>query len=175
MDEAIRLKLPATLPRLLISPCRLLLLFIPLTGCLSPEPKPFPAPSPDAFRELTRSVAEWRQLPLARPIRLQIQPGGVETGQNVFPSPINGPSPAQLEQAYKAIGLLPNHVDFSTALAEYRKIVELISYDGPKDLVILSANAGFRGCDARPAAGQHGLACRASCRAVGDEQPFRCS
>jgi hypothetical protein len=141
VDEAIRLKLPATLPRLLISPCRLLLLFIPLTGCLSPEPKPFPAPSPDAFRELTRSVAEWRQLPLARPIRLQIQPGGVETGQNVFPSPINGPSPAQLEQAYKAIGLLPNHVDFSTALAEYRKIVELISYDGPKDLVILSAHA----------------------------------
>ena len=141
MDEAIRLKLPATLPRLLISPCRLLFLFITLTGCLSPEPKPFPAPSPDAFRELTRSVAEWRQLPLARPIRLQIQPGGMETGQTVFPSPINVPYPAQLEHAYKAIGLLPNHVDFSTALAEYRKIVELISYDGPKDLVILSANA----------------------------------
>ena len=141
MDESIRLKLPATLRRLLAFPRRLLFLIIALIGCFAPEPKPLSTLSPDAIRELTRSVAEWRQLPLARPIRLQIQPGGMETGQTVFPSPINVPYPAQLEHAYKAIGLLPNHVDFSTALAEYRKIVELISYDGPKDLVILSANA----------------------------------
>jgi len=141
VDEAIRLILPATLRRLLASPRGLLFLFIALTGCLSSEPNSLPAPSPDAFRELTRSVAEWRQLPLDRPIRLQIQPGGAEAEQNVFTAPLNGPSPAQLERAYKAIGLLPNHVDFSAALAEYRKIVDLISYDGAKDLVILAANA----------------------------------
>ena len=141
MDESIRLKLPATLRRLLAFPRRLLFLIIALIGCFAPEPKPLSTPSPDAIRELTRSVAEWRQLPLDRPVRLQIQPGGAETEPNLFATPFNAPSQAQLEQAYKAIGLLPDHVDFSTALAEYRKIVQLISYDGRQDLVILSTNA----------------------------------
>lgn len=141
MDESIRLKLPATLRRLLTLPRLLWFLIIALIGCFAPEPKPLATPSPDAIRELTRSVAEWRQLPLDRPVRLQIQPGGAETEQNLFATPFNAPYQAQLEQAYKAIGLLPDHVDFSIALAEYQKIVQLISYDGRQDLVILSANA----------------------------------
>jgi len=143
VNESIRLESPSTLRRLLAFLRRLLFLIIALTGCFAPEPKPLSTPSPDAIRELTRSVAEWRQLPLDRPIRLQIQPGGAEAEQNVFPSLLNGPSSAQLERAYKAIGLLPSHVDFSTALAEYRKIVELISYDRAKDLITLAENAAL--------------------------------
>ena len=141
MDEAIRLKLPATLPRLLISPCRLLFLFITLTGCLSPEPKPFPAPSPDAFRELTRSVAEWRQLPLARPIRLQIQPGGMETGQTLFAISHKRAVSGATRTRLQSDRLIAESRRFQHCFSGIPKNCRTNQLRRTKDLVILSANA----------------------------------
>ena len=78
------------MPRLLISPCRLLLLFIAAIrlAYLRSQNRSLPRRR-DAFRELTRSVAEVARIAAQLgPFACEIQPGGVETGQDVFPSPI---------------------------------------------------------------------------------------
>ncbi len=119
-----------------------------LAACGAPEARrPAPA-SAGAFTELARDVAQWRDLPFDQPLHLEL-PADPLDAANIPPAPL-----AQFESAYKAIGLLPNTLDFAAALADYRKLNRMIAYDGGKNLVLVSAAAARLGAplaSSRPA------------------------
>jgi hypothetical protein len=145
VDEPNALTSPATFCRLLKSPSRLLLVFAALSGCLSPPP--ITSPAPDAFAQLTKSVAEWRELPLTRTLRVEIRPAQAsKIPSQLAPTEYYGAVPIpQIEWVYKSIGLLSNDVDLTTALAEYEKILQLFRYDRGKGVISIPSDVGRLG------------------------------
>ena len=145
MDEPNALKILASFCHLLKSPSQLLLVFAALAGCLSPPP--VTSPSPDAFAQLTKSVAEWRELPLSRTLRLEIRAAQtIKTPSQLAPTEYYGAVPIpQIEWVYKSIGLLSNEVDLTTALVEYEKILQLFGYERAKHVISVSSDASRLG------------------------------
>jgi len=145
VDEANPLKIPGTFRRLVKSPSQLVLVFVVLAGCLSREP--ITIPSPDLFAQLTKSVAEWRELPLNQTLRLEMQsaPPGKAPAQLVPLEYYGGVPLAHIEWVYKSIGLLSNSVDLAGALADYKRILQLISYDRAQGVISVSSDAGRLG------------------------------
>jgi len=145
VDEASALKIPATFRRFVKALSQLLLVFAALSGCLSPEPMAIP--SPDAFAQLAKSVAEWRELPVDRNLRLEMQtaPPDKASAQLVPSEDYSGASLAHIEWVYKSIGLLANSVDLTGALAEYKSILQRISYDRAEGAISISSDAGRLG------------------------------
>jgi hypothetical protein len=144
VDEANPLTIRATFRRLVKSPSQLLLVLAALTGCLSP--KPMTIPSPDAFAQLTKSVAEWRELPVPQTLRLETQaaPPANAPAQLVPSEYYSGAPLAHIEWVYKSIGLLANSVNLADALAEYKSILQQISYDRAKGVINVSSDAAGR-------------------------------
>ncbi len=145
MDERNPLKNLITFRRLIKLRSQLLLVFAALAGCLSPEPVTYP--SPDAFGELTKSVAEWRELPLNRTLQLEIGAAQASkiTAQMAPTEHYGSVSIPEIEWVYKSIGLLSNDVDLTNALAEYEKILHLIRYDHAKGTISVSSDANRLG------------------------------
>ena len=140
MDEPSPLKPLAIFRRLRKSPSRLLLGLIALVSCMSPAS--ISAPSPDALARLTRSVAEWRELPLHRALRFEVRTAQPSLARAADYGEVPIP---QIEWAYKSIGLLPNEVGLADALAEYERILQLIRYDRAAGMVRVSPDAGRLG------------------------------
>jgi hypothetical protein len=110
-------------------------LFFPLLflACAFSEPKPIPAATDDNFSELLRSVVQTRGLALKQNISLASdsgQPAAVAPHQIYSGAPI-----AQIEQAYKSVGLLPRSSDFTKELSEFRALQRLTTYDAAKSTV----------------------------------------
>jgi hypothetical protein len=104
-------------------------------------------PSPDAFAQLTKSVAEWRELPVPQTLRLETQAALLANApaQLVASEYYSGAPLAHIEWVYKSIGLLANSVDLADALAEYKSILQQISYDRAKGVINVSSDAGRLG------------------------------
>lgn len=118
-----------------------------LAGCLWSESKFTPPASEEAFTELAKRVAEWRELPLDRQLRLEIQaPGSEKIPAQLAPTSYYGSAPiAQIAWVYKNIGLLPNGVDHAGALAEYERIRRLIDYSRASATISISPEAAWVG------------------------------
>jgi hypothetical protein len=121
----------------------LLFLTMTLAGCLWSESKFTPPASEEAFIELAKKVAEWRELPLDRQLRLEIQaPRSEKIPAQLVPTSYYGSAPiAQIDWVYKSIGLLPNGVDLAGALAEYERIRRLIDYSRASATISISPEA----------------------------------
>ena len=173
MDEPSPLKIPTVFRRLRKSPSHLLLGLAALTGCISRTPTP--SPSPDTFAQLTKSVAEWRELPLHRTLRLEVRTA--QDRKIRLPlAPANDYSLVaipQIEWVYKSIGLLPNEVDLGGALAEYERNLQLIHYDRATSMISVSPDADGLGrplAKINPAAARELPAVIAIVRALQDQQ-----
>jgi hypothetical protein len=144
VDEPNPLKPPAIFRRPRKLPSRLLPGLIALVSCVSPGTT---APSPDALARLTKSVAEWRELPLHRALRFEVRTAQENDFQPSLArtADYSGVPIPQIEWAYKSIGLLPNEVGLADALAEYERILQLIRYDRAAGVVRVSPDAGRLG------------------------------
>lgn len=139
MDESRPLKTGAAV-RFLFRLCgRLLLLPLTLAACFSSEPPSLPKPSSDAFSQLAKNISELRQLPLNRSLVLD-QAASAPPATAAVTAYYGGMPPGALESAYKSIGLLSNETDLSRALAAYRRLERLVSYDEGSGKVLLSPN-----------------------------------
>jgi hypothetical protein len=111
-----------------------------LYACASSQPK-YIAPTPvTAFSETVKRVAQARGLAPKQDISLA---GGASAGKAPELAPLelyNGASLAEVERAYKSIGLLQDSNDFRKELAEARGLERMISYDPAKSTVSWSAN-----------------------------------
>lgn len=124
-----------------------LLIVLTIYGCSSPEPPRPPSSLAADFSELAKSVAALRRLPLKRDIAIEslstskneIEPKGPRVDD------YQGLPALQVERAYKSIGLLPNDTDLAKALADYRRLEDLIRYDTAKGTVALTRDAAKLG------------------------------
>lgn len=145
MDEATRQKIAAMEKRRKsIRSSLLILLFLALAGCIFSVPKIVPPFTKDSFIDLAKSVAQWRGLALDHTLGFETQ-----TANGLRPQVTTeyyGSVPiSQVEQIYKKIGLLPNDVRLTDALAEYDKMLRLIRYDSPSASVVVSPHAARLG------------------------------
>jgi hypothetical protein len=173
VDEPIPLKIPAIFCRLRKSASHLLLGLGALAACMSSATTT--GPSPDAFAQLAKSVAEWRELPLHRTLRLEVR-----TAQDSKIPPLLAPTNdssvvplSQVEWVYKSIGLLPNDVDLAAALTEYERILKLITYNRADGVVHLSPSTDRLGAPLErinPAAARELPAAIAIARALQDQR-----
>jgi hypothetical protein len=97
-----------------------------LIGCATPEPVRFPASPTVNSHEITKSVAQARELDWKQEITLAPaagQPPIFATEEH------NGAPIAAVEQAYKAIGMLEPGDDLRKSLAEFSRLDSLVGYD----------------------------------------------
>jgi hypothetical protein len=116
------------------------LLMLVIAGCLSSEPQTLPSATPTEFAALAQEIAKFRQLPLKREITL--------TNFTPIESAADDYAPFQtrhVESAYRAIGLLSNHVDLGKALVDYRQLERLATYNESTATAALASNASVLG------------------------------
>ncbi len=116
-----------------------LILAIVFAGCLSPERQVTPPPSPLAFQELVQPLAQRRGLPVKEEIRINLQAAHGAPG---IVGEFSGATPiAEIERAYKSLGLLADNARLGHAFGEYRRISRLIDYDRTTGEVSLGPEA----------------------------------
>ena len=147
MDEPGTLILYPTRRSLLVFTGRLFLLIL-LNGCTSPEPKFTVSAAPNIdFSETVKNVS--RERGLAPTQEIIFAPGGDDaSGKAASLARIeiyNGAPLGEVERIYKDIGLLPDGIDLAKALAEFRRLEQLIRYDRAKASVSWSSNAARLG------------------------------
>jgi hypothetical protein len=113
----------------LVFPRVFLLVIALLSGCISPEPKFVPPAAPGSFSDLVKRVAQTRGLEPKQEITLAGDAGAAKPPADAPAETYHGAPVAEVERAYKMLGLLPNASDFSKALSEFRRLDRLISYD----------------------------------------------
>jgi hypothetical protein len=112
------------------------------SACTSSEPKYNPPAPAAAFSEIVKGVVETRGLAPKQEISLAPS-GAASAGKTpeVAPNELYGGAPlAEIERAYKSIGLLPDSIDLRKELAKFRALGQLIVYDPAKSSVSWSAN-----------------------------------
>jgi len=157
----------------------LFLLVLTLNGCSSPEAPPLPSWPTADFSELVKSVAALRRLPLKHNIvsedQSAIKSEFATTSarmEDYFGSPVS-----QVERAYKSIGLLPNDADLGQAMADYKRVEELVKYDAVNGTLALardSAGLGAPFAKTNPRAAREAPAVLGIVKAL-QEQHFRWS
>ncbi len=124
-----------------------LLSFAALVACVSPDLITLPTPSKERFSEIKKSVADLRGLAAKHDFgieslsvdKLPLAPSADDAGA-VESMPI-----AQLEHAYKQLGLLNASDDFKIALEKYHRLERLIYYDSATDRLLITADAATMG------------------------------
>ncbi|HLN85350.1 MAG TPA: hypothetical protein VK200_02790, partial [Candidatus Limnocylindrales bacterium] len=112
-----------------------------LTSCRISEPRPLFRPAPAEFTALAQAFATFRGLSLKRSIALA---AGIADNSNRSES--SGPFELkQVEQAYKAIALLPNDADLAKALGQFHQLDQLFAYDSSRGAVSLGSAAAKLG------------------------------
>jgi hypothetical protein len=139
VDEANPLKPPATQVRHLAIGSCLFFFSLALGACASREPSIAVTTPEEAFTELAKSVAQWRELPLARELRLQVQTG--PSGMGPDSGFYGAASIAQMERTFKSIAVLAKDDDLAKALVEYQRLSQLISYDRATDVIAVARDA----------------------------------
>ena len=124
-----------------------LLSFAALVACVSPDLITLPTPSKERFSEIKKSVADLRGLAAKHDFgieslsvdKLPLAPSADDAG-TVDSMPI-----AQLEHAYKQLGLLNASDDFKIALEKFHRLEHLIYYDSATDRLLITADAATMG------------------------------
>ena len=124
-----------------------LLGFAALVACVSPDLKTGLTPSKERFSEIKSSVGDLRGLAVKRDFGIESRPldkfpvtASTDDGDDVGSLPI-----AQLEHAYKQLGLLGASDDFTVAREKYRRLERLIYYDSATDRLLIATDAGALG------------------------------
>lgn len=117
-------------------------IFSSLAGCFVSKPPPA-APVTISFTELTRAIAQARGLPLKQEMKLQMLQSDVDTA---LPDRISTGTEgllniAQVDRAYKRIGLLPESGDFARAIADYRRLERMVDYEAQSATVVIRPQA----------------------------------
>jgi len=112
-----------------------------LASCLTSAPRPLFRPASGEFAALAEGYARFRGLPLKRRISL-----AVDAADNPDRKEFAGPFELkQVEQAYKAIALLPNDADLAKALGRFQQLNQLFAYDSSSGIVSLGTAAAKLG------------------------------
>ena len=125
-----------------------------VAGCFSPETKTALTPTKDGFSAIRKSVAELRGLQPKRDFQVEALANG-KLADAYNPANANGIVPmAQLERAYKQLGLLGANDDFKSQLEEFHRLERLIAYDSAKDRLLIAADASRLGSELQPPYGR---------------------
>jgi hypothetical protein len=118
-----------------------------LVACLPPDSKPFLTPSKERFSEIKKSVAGLRGLVPKRDFGIDsLSAEQISFAPSLVHSETIGVMPlAQLDRAYKQLGLLKADDDFRLALRKYHRLERLIYYDIATDRLLIAAEAGTLG------------------------------
>ena len=110
-------------------------------GCFAPELKTIPAPSKERFSEIKKSVATLRGLQPKPDFEIAALFLAIsQLAANADYAGANGTLPlAQLERAYKQLGLLSAKDDFRTDLENFHRLKRLISHDSAKEQILIAA------------------------------------
>jgi hypothetical protein len=124
-----------------------LALALTICSCASPEPQRLtPWPAAD-FSQLTKSIAALRGLPFGRDIAFDdrsAKNGGIEAMRPRVEEYLGLPV-LQVEQAYRSVGFLPYGADLANALADYRRLENLVRYDAVSETVTVAGEAARLG------------------------------
>jgi hypothetical protein len=145
VDESQSLKSSSLLHRVPATSYYSLLTFliVILTGCVSPDSTVVRPTAPLDFQELVKALAQWRGLPVKKEIRLNWQTGnGTPSVQS---DSLSIAPTAELERAYKSIGLVANDAPFGPLLSECERLSRLIFYDRMTGVVSLAPDAARLG------------------------------
>lgn len=123
-----------------------------VTGCFSPEAKPLLTPSKERFGALKKSVADLRGLPPKQDFEIAALAGDnwqliptlsdtAVTGAQVI---------AELERAYKQLGLLSAKDDFKIELEKFHRLERLIAYDSAQVRLLIAADSARLGSELQP-------------------------
>lgn len=118
-------------------------------GCFAPELKTIPAPSKERFSEIKKSVATLRGLQPKTDFEITARfVARSQLAANAEYPGANGTEPlAQLERAYKQLGLLSATDDFKTNLENFHRLERLIGYDSAKEQILIAADAARLGSE----------------------------
>jgi hypothetical protein len=130
MPRHVKLSSPWPLRRL-TGALRLIVIVALLSSCLSFE-RPTAPPAPViSFTELKNSVVQIRGLALKHDIRLDTAnfAGGAGASDQALTEAYGPATVTHVARAYKRIGLLAENTDFASALADYRRLDRVASYE----------------------------------------------
>jgi hypothetical protein len=113
-----------------------IILSIALTSCFTAKPQLPPQATPTAFAALSQDLAKFRGLQIRRDIFLAGDTPNVGEIHSHGPFTLH-----EVERVYRSLGLLPNNIELAKALAEYRKLVQLVFYDAAQGSVSLAPEA----------------------------------
>jgi len=110
-------------------------------GCFSPDLPTVRTPSKERFSAILKSVADLRGLTPKRGFEI----GSLAAEQSPIvaspdPGIIGAPRVAELEQAYKQLGLLHASDDLKTALEKFHRLDHLTFYDSAKERLLIAAD-----------------------------------
>lgn len=121
-----------------------------LAGCWAPQSRSLPVPSQDAFNEIKNSVAQLRGLAPKRDFQIEARAAAFAqasaTAATISVMPV-----AQLERAYKQLGLLGANDDLKASLEQFHRLENLIYYDANADKLLVGAESGALGRELGPA------------------------
>lgn len=125
---------------------------ISLTGCFSPEAKPILTPSKERVGALKKSLADLRGLPPKQDFEIALFAGDIS--QPIPALSDNGAigvqAIAELERAYKQVGLLSANDDFKTDLEKFHRLERLIIYDSARERLLIAADSAKLGSELKP-------------------------
>ena len=120
-----------------------------IAGCFAPESKTIPAPSRERFSEIKKNVATLRGLQPKPDFEIAAQflaisqlAANADSAGAISTVPL-----AQLERAYKQLGLLSANDDFKTELENFHRLERLISYDSAKEQILIAADTARLGSE----------------------------
>jgi hypothetical protein len=118
-----------------------------VTGCFSPEAKPILTPSKERFGALKKSLADLRGLPPKLDFEIARFAGDISQPIPAFSD--NG-AIAEIERAYKQLGLLSANDDFKTELEKFHRLERLIVYDSARERLLIAADSAKLGGELKP-------------------------
>jgi hypothetical protein len=142
MPRFAKLNSPWT-PRRLTGVLRLIVIVALLSGCLSFERTTAPPAPVISFTELKNSVVQIRGLTLKHDIRLDTAnfEGGSAASNHAVAEAYGPSTVTHVARAYKRIGLLSENTDFTSALADYRRLDRVATYEAQSASVGIAPEA----------------------------------